>query len=180
MFQIRLQEFETGEDVECAKFIKLFVFVMTFTKALHFMSTFEELGFFIDMLSSSIRKLGVFLNGYIFFGLIFSVMIIIIGAEPGEAFETSVGLGLFGKTYLFVWGNGACTFGLMNYPTLWAQDPSIFKDINIILIWLLYVVQVQFQTMFGLNFVVAVVEENYAEMLPLRKEHIYRNKAILN
>jgi hypothetical protein len=34
--------------------------------------------------------------------------------------------------------------------------------------------------MFGLNFIIAIVEENYQEMLPLRKQYIYRSKAELN
>ena len=85
------------------------------------MSTFESLGFFIDMLASSINKLQVFFVGYLLFGALFAVCFIIIGNEAiGGIFETSVGLGTFGKMYLFVWGNGACTFGMMNYPTLWA------------------------------------------------------------
>lgn len=117
---------------------------MTVMKALHFMSTFEELGFFIDLLISSILKLQFFFFSYVLFGMAFAVCYIIIGNEPGEAFDTSVGLGTFGKMYLFVWGNGACGFGLMNYPTLWAQEYSIFKMINVCLIWLLYFLQVQF------------------------------------
>lgn len=68
----------------------------------------------------------------------------------------------------------------MYYPTLNAQEYSFFKMVNMGLIWFLYFLEVQFQTMFGLNFVVAVVEENYGEMLPARKLYIYRSRAQLN
>lgn len=179
-----MTEFETGEETEYAKFIKLMLFWLTMLKALHFMATFEELGFFVDLLVSSIGKLAVFMFSYIIFGCMFSVAYIVIGNEPGFE-DTAVGLGIFGRMFLFVWGNGACTFGLMNYPTLWKQETTTdievtLKYINMSLIWLLYVIQVQFQTMFGLNFVVAIVEENYSYMMPLRKLYIYKSKAQLN
>lgn len=34
--------------------------------------------------------------------------------------------------------------------------------------------------MFGLNFIIAIVEENYAEMMEQRNKYIYRSKAYLN
>ena len=116
-------------------------------KTLHFMSNFEELGFFIDLLVSSIAKMGVFFVSYVVFGMTFVIFFTVIGNEPGEAFDTSVGLGNFGKQFLFVWGNGACTFGLMNYPTLWEQQTNTqfeanLKYVNICLIWLLFIAQV--------------------------------------
>jgi hypothetical protein len=174
LMQVRIAEFSNGEEIESSKYIKFFLFVLTNMKALHFMSAFEELGFFIDLLFSSIAKLSTFFFSYVVFGMIFAVLYIVIGNEPGEAFDTSVGLGIFGKMFLFVWGNGACSFGLMNYPGLWNTptndlDEAFFKQVNIWTIWLLYIMQVQFQTMFGLNFIIAIVEENYQKMLPLRK-----------
>jgi hypothetical protein len=183
--QIHITEFETGVEREYTKFIKLGLFMLTILKALHFMATFEELGFFINLLSSSIRKLETFLVSYIMFGACFTVAYIVIGNEPGEFSENAVGLGVFGRMYLFVWGNGACSFGLMSYPTLYAQETttqleSNLKYVNICAIWLLYFIQVQFQTMFGLNFIIAIVEENYGLMVPLRKQYIYKSKALLN
>ena len=87
--------------------------------------------------------------------------------------------------FLFVWGNGACTFGLMNYPTLWKQPVAndteyALKYVNICIIWSLYVIQVMFQTMFGLNFVIAVIEENYGQKMAMRKMCVYQSRALLN
>jgi hypothetical protein len=132
LMQVRISEFSSGEEIESSKYIKFFLFVLTIMKSLHFMKAFDELGFFIDLLFSSIAKLSTFFFSYVVFGMLFAVCYIVIGNEPGEAFDTSVGLGIFGKMYLFVWGNGACSFGLMNYPSLWNTptndlDEEFFK-----------------------------------------------------
>lgn len=121
---VQIAEWEAGVENEFTDFIKFLLWALTILKTLHFVSTFEELGFFMDLLVSSIAKLSTFLVSYIMFGVFFVVMYVVIGNEPGEAFDTSVGLGTFGKLYLFVWGNGACTFGLMNYPHLWQQETN--------------------------------------------------------
>lgn len=154
---------------------------------MHFVRTFEELGFFIDLLGSAMfnKNMKSFLVSYIIFGMCFSVCYTVIGSESGDNLPSAVGLGDFGRTFLFVWGNGACTFGLMSYPTLMAQHTTTdaeyyLKYVNISIIWVLYFLQVQFQTMFGLNFIVAIVEENYGIMMEKRQMCIYKSKAELN
>ena len=102
----------------------MMLLVLTFLKTLHFVSAFEELGFFIELLFTSIDKLKFFLNSYVIVGLCFTVMYQVIGNQPPEALESAIGLGDFGRLFLFVWGDGACTFGLAYYPRLAKLEPS--------------------------------------------------------
>ena len=79
----------------------------------------------------------------------FTVAYIVIGNEPSEATDSAADIGLFARMFLFVWGNGSSAFGLINYPTVWAVQPDSWfenkvKQLNIILLWFLYVLHIQF------------------------------------
>ena len=67
-----------------AKFVQMLLLVLTFLKTLHFVATFEALGFFINLLISSIEKMQFFTMSYIFFALIFAVIYQVMGNEPPD------------------------------------------------------------------------------------------------
>ena len=102
-----------------------------------------------------------------------------MGAETDDEIKPGVYLGNYGRLFVLIWRNGVGKLGFMAYPSL-EHDYTTFGQINIQIIWVIYYVQVIFQLVFGLNFIIAILEQRYKEIEPLKDEYIYRNKASLN
>ena len=66
------------------------------------------------------------------------------------------------------------------YEKILEKEPSIFKDINIYLIWLVWFVQTFFMLVIMLNFLIAVISSNYEQTMIQQKLIGYRHKAELN
>jgi hypothetical protein len=66
------------------------------------------------------------------------------------------------------------------YEKISAKPPSIFKDINIYLIWIVWLIHTFFMLVIMLNFLIAVISSNYEQTMIYQKLIGYRQKAELN
>ena len=84
-----------------------------------------------------------------------------IGARNDAELASAVYLGDFGRLFLLVWRQGVGKLGMVIYPEVARQPAGFMKTLNIYLIWILYIIQVMFQLVVGLNFIIAILESNY-------------------
>ena len=70
---------DKGEDYNI--FIGIFLIVLSFGKCLHFVTVYEEFGFFVKMLTLCLKDLMPFIFSYIFFGVFFAMLYAGIGVE---------------------------------------------------------------------------------------------------
>lgn len=47
---------------------------------------------------------------------------------------------------------------MTRYPDVMSQKRTFLREVNIYLIWIMYFLQVLFQLVFGVNFIVAILE----------------------
>lgn len=180
LFMIRMAEVKKDCDFEIAQVMKLMLVMFTFFKTLHFVVVYERLGFFIDMLLTCLWQLRYFAISYTVFGLMFAVIYQVIGCETDDELAPAHGLGNFGRLFLLVWRQGVGKLGLAAYPDLMLQPPSVLRYVNLYLIWIMYFIQVLFQLVFGLNFIIAMLERLFREINKQKAEYVYLRKAQLN
>lgn len=66
------------------------------------------------------------------------------------------------------------------YEKISEKHDSIFKDINIYLIWLVWFIQTFFMLVIMLNFLIAVISSNYEQTMIQQKLIGFRHKAEMN
>ena len=91
-------------------------------------------------------------------------------------------LGYYGMMNLAVLRNSV---GKLNYPAYgrlakeYKKDPSLNIFMQIETIWLMYVFQILFQLVIGLNFMIAIIEGTYGRVQEDKDAFVYSNKAEL-
>lgn len=118
---------DKGEDY--MSFVQIFLIVLSFGKCLHFVTVYEEFGFFVKMLTMCLHDLLPFIFSYIFFGVFFSMLYAGIGVEIDDELASGIGLGYFGLLYLSVWRNSVGKLGFVRYGTLMKASDNVFRDI---------------------------------------------------
>lgn len=107
---------KTQEDEEADSpwlpFIKIFLVILSFVKSLHFLTVFEELGFFVIMVLQSFIDLIPFVISYLFFQSFFATVFAVLKVDIDGEVASGVGLGYFLSLYLMVWRNSVGKLGL--------------------------------------------------------------------
>lgn len=67
-----------------------------------------------------------------------------------------------------------------NYDVIASKQKNISLYIEIDIIWIVYFVQIMFQLVIGLNFMIAIIESTFKSVNDEQEKFIYRNKAELN
>ena len=67
-----------------------------------------------------------------------------------------------------------------NYDVIASKQKNISLYIEIDIIWIVYFVQIMFQLVIGLNFMIAIIESTFKSVNDEQENFIYRNKAELN
>ena len=70
--------------------------------------------------------------------------------------------------------------GMPMYGNILAKEESYFKDINIVLIWILWFAFTFFMLVIMLNFLIAVITSTYERVMNYQKIISYMHKAELN
>ena len=102
--------------------------ILSFGKCLHFVTVYEEFGFFVKMLTLCLNDLLPFIFSYIFFGVFFSMLYAGIGVGIDDELASGIGLGYFGLLYLSVWRNSVGKLGFVRYEGIMAKNDNIFRD----------------------------------------------------
>ena len=67
-----------------------------------------------------------------------------------------------------------------NYDFLTKREDNFARDLEVKLIWVIYFIQIMFQLVIGLNFMIAIIESTFSSVNEEKMNFIYRNKAELN
>ena len=157
--------------------------MLTFLKVIHFITVFEEFGFFIKMITQSLWDLRPFMVLYIFYTCLFVVLYSVMDVEIDSELLT-VGteetLGYFGLLFFAVWRNSVGKLGFPGYRRLAEREPNIFLYLNIYIIWIIYFCQILFMLIIGLNFMIAIIESTFSNVNDEKLQYLYRNKAEMN
>lgn len=89
-------------------------------------------------------------------------------------------MGYYGLLFLAVWRNSIGKLGMPNYDVIASKQKNISLYIEIDIIWIVYFVQIMFQLVIGLNFMIAIIESTFKSVNDEQENFIYRNKAELN
>jgi hypothetical protein len=108
-------------------FIKMILIVLTYLKTLHFVTVFEEFGFFLKMLEVCTYDLLPFTVSFIVFAMFFAIMYAILGVEPDSEISGGTGIGYFGLLLVSVWRNGLSKIGYPVYDHLF-EMPDTFEN----------------------------------------------------
>lgn len=63
------------------------------------------------------------------------------------------------------------------YTKLLAKPPGVARTINIALIWITWFLQTSFMLIVMLNFLIAVITDNYSRVFKLQQTYGYYHKA---
>jgi hypothetical protein len=93
--------------------------------------------------------------------LVFAVCYVVLENEIDPGVDEAEGLSYFQKTVLQTFRTAIGELGMPKYEKISAKPPSVFKDINIYLIWMLWFIHTFFMLVIMLNFLIAVISSNY-------------------
>ena len=161
-------------------FIKIQLVALSFAKTLHFITVYEDLGFFVIMVQRSFIDLIPFIMSYLFFQCFWATVFAVLKVEIDGEVASAVGLGYFGSLFLMVWRNSTGKLGLQSYSGLNAMPKSALLYVNIELIWFAYFAQIIFMLVIMLNFIIAIIDQTYVAVNKNRNIFVYMNKAELN
>jgi hypothetical protein len=145
--------------------LKLLNIILAFMKILFFIRIYEKFGFLVQMILSCVNELIPFIISYIVFLLLFSVCFVVLEMEIDPEVDEAKGLTYFQKTVLQTFRTAIGELGMPKYEKISEKDDSIFKDINIYLIWLVWFIQTFFMLVIMLNFLIAVITSNYEQTM---------------
>ena len=113
------------------------------------------------MIISCLVAITPFIIYYIVFLLVFSICFIILQLEVDGEVAEAQGLNLFAKIVLETFRTSIGELGMPMYGKILKREPSVFTYLNIALIWIVWVVQTFFMLIVMLNFLIAVITNNY-------------------
>jgi len=161
--------------------VKIALVMLSFLKIVNLLRVFEDLSFKITVIATCMYDLGPFICCYFAFNIFFSMCYASLGSETDGDLEPGHGLGYFGRLVLSVWRNSVGKLSFAVYPTVFANsEPTMIKNIHIFMIYMVYFTQIMWMFTMMLNFMIAVIEETYADVEKVKGFHITKNKAQLN
>ena len=132
------------------------------------------------MIKSCIVAVVPFAIYYIVFLMLFSTCFVILQMEIDPEVAEAEGLGYFQKTVLQTFRTSIGELGMPVYSKLLAKPPGVARDINIALIWVTWFLQTSLMLIVMLNFLIAVITDNYDRVYKLQQTYGYYHKAQLN
>ena len=160
--------------------LRLMLVALTMIKLLFFVRIFEEYGFLVSMIQYCIIDLIPFLVTYMLFLTIFAMLYTVLRMEPDPETAGIQNTPDFVIILLVAFRNAIGEVGLPTYSEVAGKDDSIFKSINILLIWATWYFQTFFLLVIMLNFLIAVIQSNYNKVINFQEMISYQHKAELN
>jgi hypothetical protein len=136
-----------------------------FFKLSHLIRIFTELSFLVKMLTTVFRKLGIFFVYFLMVIAAFTVMIDIVAQDVGGAYDGISKASLFVMALRQSIGDG-------DTSTLIDKTEKTYK----ILVWILWFMILVVGNVVFMNFIIAVVNEAYADCAEKRVQHIQMAK----
>jgi len=124
-----------------------------------------------------------FLCTYLVFCNFFVTLYAVIGVEADEELLTpgsKESLNQYGLLFLAVWRNSVGKLGVPGYETIYENQTGWIRLTTINIIWIIYIVQILFNLVIGLNFMIAIIESTYSKVSGEKEKYIIRNKAEMN
>lgn len=110
--------------------------ILTMIKLLFFVRIFEEYGFLVSMIQYCIIDLIPFLVTYMLFLIITSMIYTVLKAEPDPETAGIENIPNFVIILIVTFRNAIGEVGLPTYNKLASRPSSIYKSVNITLIWI--------------------------------------------
>jgi len=81
---------------------------------------------------------------------------------------------------LAVWRNSVGKLGVPGYDTIYKEQSGFVRTSTVNIIWIIYLIQILFNLVIGLNFMIAIIESTYSKVSGEKTKYILRNKAEMN
>lgn len=115
--------------------LKLMLVTLAMIKLLFFVRIYDEFGILVSMIQFCIMDLVPFMTTYMLFLMIFTMMFTVLETEPDEETAGIENVPPFIVMILVTFRNAIGEVGLPTYEVLALKDPTIWKSMNILLIW---------------------------------------------
>lgn len=175
-----------GEDRSVLYFpeLKLVNIILTFLKLLFFVRIFEDYGFLVQMIILCMQDLVPFFMTYLLFLNFFSMCFVVLNCDIDGEIESTPILSGYELMLLQVYRTALGELSMPGYKNkeIWRNGKSddIFLHINIIMIWILWVVSTFFMFVIMTNFNIAQITSTYERVRGLEKKISYELKAEMN
>jgi hypothetical protein len=104
----------------------------------------------------------------------------VLKAEPDPETADIQNIPQFVVILLVTFRNAIGEVGLPTYNAIAARPDSVYKSVNIMLIWGTWYIQTFFLLVVMLNFLIAVIQSNYNKVINFQEKIAYQHKAELN
>lgn len=138
------------------------------------------------MLTICLHDLIPFIINYIIFLNFFAILYATLGVEIHDELNLSIDnhaaieyMGYYGMLIVTVYRNSVGKLGYAKYTMLIKDDRADLYP-TIYTIWIVYFFQILITLIIGLNFMIAIIEQTFANQNELKEGNLYRNKAELN
>lgn len=160
--------------------IKILLLILTMLKLLFFIRVFEGLGFLVQIILKCCIDLVPFVVSYLVFLLIFTLSFLVLHMEVDGENQTMQHIGTIAKMYIETFRSSIGEVGLPTYTKLLETPESFMRDVDQFLIWALWFIQVFFMLVIMLNFLIAVLQQTYTEVMKDQQIILYQQRAELN
>ena len=145
-----------------------------------FVRIFEEYGFLVQMVIFVIQSLIPFGIVYLIFVVIFSICNFVLKMDISEEEDEAQKFNYFEKTLLQTLRTGLGEMGMPAFSQVLEEEDTIFRTMNIYLIWILWFLTVFVLLIFMINFLIAVITSAYQRVMNYQKIISYKHKTDLN
>ena len=149
--------------------LQLLQIVLAFSKLGYFIKVYENYGFLIFMLVECCIALSPFIMTYIILIFYFSIFYIVLNFEIDPEVRDAQALTYFPKMLIQVARTSFGELAMPMYRSLLKREDSTFKNINLILIWLFWFMQVFFILVIMTNFLIAVITTTFDGVMNRQK-----------
>lgn len=182
---IRDESEDTQErhKVENSTYLKIILIMLSFSKCIHFAAVYEGFGYFVKMMTECLYGLIPFIMVFFAFINFFVVLFAVLDVEVDDELLTPgsrESLGYYGLTALSVLRNSVGKLGFPAYHQLATKTRTFHVYSQVYLIWVLYFIQILFQLVIGLNFMIAIIENTFARVNEEKEAYMYSHKAEMN
>lgn len=164
--------------------LKLVNIILTFMKLLFYVRIFEDYGFLVQMIILCLKDLVPFFMTYLLFLNFFSMCFIVLNCDIDGEISGTLILNRYQLMLLQVYRTALGELSMPGYEEneIWknGHQDDIFLKINIVVIWILWVVSTFFMFVIMTNFNIAQITSTYERVKGLEKKISYELKAEMN
>jgi hypothetical protein len=172
--------FEIESILKFSTLLKLIIVLLMFSKLLFFIRIFERFGFLVEMIYNCLVDLIPFISCFITFLIFFSICLICLNTEIDSEVDEAQKIGYVAKTVLQAFRTSIGELGMPRYTNIINQPSGFLRNMNIVLIWMIWYIQTFTMLVVMLNFIIAVINSTYERVSQDAIYINYKYKAELN